>query len=366
MPRLPAEWEPQAAVMLTWPHAETDWAPHLPEVEAVYRQIAALVTAHQPLLVVCRDLAHRDRVRAQLAAAGVGPAAIGLAIASSEDTWARDHGPITVLDDTGRPRIVDFRFNGWGGKHPAAKDDRITARLHADGWLGSAELVQSPLILEGGAIDTDGDGTLLAVRRTLLDSERNPGWDQVRIEQELGNQLGTRRYLWLEQGQLDGDDTDGHIDTLARFCAPDLICHVSAHPRASDAEKRSLAAMAEELRALRRTDGTAYRLVTLPAPRPIMGASGTPQPASYANFLIINGAVLMPIYADPADAVAAECLTAAFPGRRVLAVDCRPLIRQGGSLHCITMQLPELVVAEWSSAPQGPAAHSQRRRGGRR
>ena len=357
MLRLPAEWERQAAVMLTWPHADTDWAPHLPEVEAVYRQIAAVVAAHQQLLVVCRDPAHRDRVRAQLAAAGIGPAATGLAIAPSEDTWARDHGPITVLDDAGPPRVVDFRFNGWGGKHPAAKDDRITARLHAGGWLGAAMLVRSPLVLEGGAIDTDGGGTLLAVRRTLLDSERNPGWDQGRIEQELSNQLGTERYLWLEHGQLDGDDTDGHIDTLARFCGPDLICHVSAHPRASDAEKRSLAALQGELRALRRTDGSAYRLVELPAPCPIVGASGKPQPASYANFLIINGAVLMPVYADPADGPAAKCLMAVFPGRRVLAVDCRPLIRQGGSLHCITMQLPALVAADWSSAARGPTAH---------
>jgi len=340
MPRLPAEWEPQAAVMLTWPHDDTDWAPELPLVEAVYRRIAACVAGQEALLVVCRDPAHRDRVRAQLAAAGVMPAAATLAIAPSNDSWARDHGPITVLDGAGNRLVVDFRFNGWGGKYPAALDDAITARLHADARLGGAALVQSPLVLEGGAIDTDGQGTLLAVRRTLLDPARNPGWDRQRIEQELAARLGIERYLWLEEGALDGDDTDGHIDTLARFCARDTICHVTAHPAASDGEQRSLAAMLKELRALRQADGTAYRLIPLPAPRPITGPDGAPQPASYANFLIINGAVLLPIYADPADAVAVECLAVAFPGRRILTVDCRPLIRQGGSLHCITMQLP--------------------------
>ncbi|MCG6942902.1 MAG: agmatine deiminase family protein [Thiohalocapsa sp.] len=343
MPRLPAEWEQQAAVLLTWPHPGTDWAAQLPAVEAVYRRIAAHIAARQGLLVVCRDPSHRDRVRAQLASAGVAPGAAALAIAPSDDTWARDHGPITVLDDAGAARVVDFRFNGWGGKYPSAQDDLITARLHADGWLGGARLVPSPLVLEGGAIDTDGDGGLLVVRRTLLDPHRNPGWDQQGIEQELARQLGIRRCLWLDQGQLEGDDTDGHIDTLARFCGPDTICHITAHPAASDAERRSLAAMLDELRALRRADGMPYRLIALPAPRPISGADGAAQPASYANFLIINGAVLMPTYDDSADTIAAERLAAAFPGRSILPVNCRELIRQGGSLHCITMQLPAAI-----------------------
>jgi agmatine/peptidylarginine deiminase len=252
-----------------------------------------------------------------------------------------------VLDDAGRAQPVDFRFNGWGGKHPAGLDDRITARLHAAGWLGDTELVSSPLVLEGGAVDTDGQGTLLAVRRTLLDPARNPGWDQARIEGELATRLGMARMLWLDAGQLDGDDTDGHIDTLARFCSPDTICHATAHPAASARERDALAALARELAALRRTDGRPYALVPLPAPAPIQDAAGAPLPATYANFLIINGAVLMPGYGDPADARAAERLAACFAPREMAVVDCRPLIRQGGSLHCITMQLP---------APSPPSA----------
>lgn len=340
LPRLPAEWEPQAAVLLTWPHPATDWAAQIEAVEAVYLCIAAAVTARQRLLVVCNDAGHRAHVRGRLAAAGIPPGAVALAIAASNDTWTRDHGPLIVLDSAARAQPVDFRFNGWGGKFPANLDDRITARLHAAGWLGDTALTASPLVLEGGAIDTDGAGNLLAVRRTLLDPARNPGWNQAAIEQELARTLGIRRCLWLEQGQLDGDDTDGHIDTLARLCAPGIICHVTAHPAASKAERTALAGLQRELAALRRTDGRPYTLVPLPAPAPLTATDGSPLAASYANFLIINDVVLMPGYADPADAVAAERLAACFPGRSVEIIDCRALIRQGGSLHCITMQLP--------------------------
>lgn len=339
MPRLPAEWEPQDAVMLTWPHAGTDWAAQLAAVEAVYLAIAAAVARRQRLLIVCHDAPHRDHVRRCLAAAGISAAAT-CALAPSNDTWARDHGPLTVLDAAGRAHAVDFRFNGWGGKFPAALDDRITARLHAAGQLGDAPLVTSALVLEGGAIDTDGAGTALLVRRTVIDPARNPGWDQTRVEAELARTLGITRCLWLDQGALDGDDTDGHIDTLARFCAPGRICHVTAHPAASASEQTALGGLQQELAALRRPDGRPYDLVPLPAPAPLRDEDGAPMPASCANFLIINGAVLLPGYGDPADALAAECLAACFPERAVELIDCRALIRQGGSLHCITMQLP--------------------------
>lgn len=345
MRRLPAEWEPQDAVLLTWPHPATDWAAQLEAVEAVYLRIAAAVTARQRLLVVCNDTDHRASVRGRLAAAGIPRGAVALAIAASNDTWARDHGPLTVVDSAGRAQSMDFRFNGWGGKFPADLDDRITARLHADGWLGDTELTASALVLEGGAIDTDGAGNLLAVRRTVLDPARNPGWDQAAIEKELARTLGIRRCLWLEHGQLDGDDTDGHIDTLARFCAPDVICHVTAHPGASAAEHTALAGLGRELASLRRTDGRPYALVPLPAAAPLTETDGSPLAASYANFLIINDAVLLPGYGDPADAVAAERLANCLPGRAVETIDCRALIRQGGSLHCITMQLP--AAATW-------------------
>ena len=339
MPRLPAEWEPQTAVMLTWPHGATDWADDLAAVEALYERIAAAIAPRQQVLIVCHNESQREQVRKRLAAAGVATSAVLLCTAPSNDTWARDHGPITVIDDDGSACVVDFRFNGWGGKYAADLDDRITATLHGTGCLKGARLRASHLVLEGGAIDSDGNGSLLVVRRTLIDPARNPDWSQQDIEAEVRTQLGATRLLWLEHGQLSGDDTDGHIDTLARFCDTETICFVEStdqnHP-----DHAELLAMHQELQALRQPDGRPYRLLPLPLPGPITDSDGEYLPATYANFLIINGAVLAPIYNDPADSIALDQLRRAFPGRDVLPVDCRPLIRQGGSLHCITMQLP--------------------------
>lgn len=340
MVRLPAEWEPQTAVMLTWPHDDTAWAEQLGVVAALYARISALVAARQQVLICCRDRTLCAQVAACLSAAGVAAARIRYAIAPSNDTWTRDHGPITVIDDRGRARLVDFRFNGWGGKYPADLDDRITASLHAAGRFGAAPLAHSRLVLEGGAVDSDGRGALLAVRRTVLDPARNPGWSQAQIEAELRGQLGVTRVLWLGHGLLPGDDTDGHIDTLVRFCDSETICFADATARSQHPDYPELAAMRQELRTLRTADGRPYRLIPLPLPNPTVDENGRPLPASYANFLIINGAVLAPIYADPADAIALRQLRTAFPDRAVLPVDCRPLIRQGGSLHCITMQIP--------------------------
>ncbi len=367
---LPAEWEPQQAVMLTWPHAGTDWARTLDSVEAVYRRLAQLITRDQQLLIVCQDEAHQRAIQAQLAeltnrgqaefstetkvVVDVGATAdvrialnvdlsaqapvgrIRFAIAPSNDSWARDHGPISVTERTTDERIlIDFRFNGWGGKYPAELDDRITATVFA----GADRIESSPLVLEGGAIESDGAGSLLAVRRTIVDPARNPGWSQAEIEQELHLRLGIERILWLEHGQLSGDDTDGHIDTLARFTDPQTLCY-AASDNPQDPDYPALEALTAELRSLRRRNGEPYRLVALPQPAPIHDEDGQRLPAGYANFLITNQSVIVPVYGDPADWIACGRLAACFPERRIDPVDCRPLIRQGGSLHCITMQLP--------------------------
>lgn len=383
--RLIAEWEPQAAVMLTWPHSGTDWAQQLDAVERVYQRLVQLITRDQDVLIVCRDEAHQAAIRTQLAKSmTTDPAGtdaqsktrldpVQFALAPSNDSWARDHGPISVIDRaSGQRRLIDFRFNGWGGKYPAELDNRITATLYAAGSFarlsenpldrtakrpcaglmssssaaeatsiqGADEGIESsPLVLEGGAIESDGAGSLLAVRRTIIDPARNPGWSQAAIEVELRDRLGLERFLWLEHGQLSGDDTDGHIDTLARFCDSQTICY-AASDDPSDPDHPALERLAAELRALRQRNGEPYRLVALPQPAPIHDEEGQRLPAGYANFLIINRAVLVPVYDDPADAIACERLADCFPGRRIEPVDCRPLIRQGGSLHCITMQLP--------------------------
>jgi len=324
--------------MLTWPHEGTDWAPRLPEVEAVFAAIAAALAPRVPVLVVARDAAHRRHVAGRLAAAGVPEARLRWACAPSDDAWARDHGPITVLEG-GRARLLDFRFNGWGGKFRHALDDRIPAALHAAGVFGDAPLERVDLVLEGGAIETDGAGTLLTTHRCLLAAGRNGALGREAVEQALRAALGVERVVWLRHGWLEGDDTDGHVDMLARFCGPSAIAHAVCEDPA-DPHHEPLRALADELAALRGPEGRPYRLVPLPLPRPVRDPEGRRLPATYANFLVTDGAVLMPAYGDPADAVAAARLAAAFPGREVVPVPCRPLLWQGGSLHCVTMQLP--------------------------
>ncbi|MDD3517832.1 MAG: agmatine deiminase family protein [Chromatiales bacterium] len=338
---LPPEWAPQRAVMLTWPHDQTDWADILDRVEPVYDRIAREVTAREELLVVARDEAHAAYLRQRLLHVGCPAGRVHVEVAPSNDTWARDHGPISVLED-GRARLLDFRFNGWGGKFAHDLDDAITGRLHAQGAFGDTPMESLDFILEGGSIESDGQGTLLTTRQCLLTPTRNPHCDERSIEELLKRSLGVERVLWLSHGHLEGDDTDSHIDTLARLCPNDTIAHVVCADE-SDPHHEPLAAMAAELADFRTADGRPYRLVPLPLPAPIRDPDGRRLGATHANFLIINGAVLVPTYDDPTDDVALERLATCFPDRDVIGIDCRPLIYQNGSLHCITMQLPQAV-----------------------
>jgi len=340
---LPPEWAAQSGVMLTWPHPYGDWAPMLGQVEPVFVQLALAISRREAVLISCHDAAHRDHVAARLREAGVEPRRVRLLVVPSNDTWARDHGPITVLQDQ-QPLLLDFRFDGWGGKYPAELDDRICTRLKTLGAFGDRPMQEIDLVLEGGAIETDGEGTLLTTESCLLHGHRNPGLGRADVEALLKRHLGVRRILWLRHGQLAGDDTDGHIDTLARFCDPATIAY-SCCDDSADEHFDPLQRMQAELQALRRGDGAAYQLVPLPIPAPVHDDNGQRLPATYANFLIINGAVLLPTYGDPADRVAVQRLGDCFPGREVVAVNCSPLIRQYGSLHCVTMQLPEGALA---------------------
>ncbi|WJW76771.1 agmatine deiminase family protein [Thiohalobacter sp. IOR34] len=342
--RLPAEWSPQDGVLLTWPHPHSDWAPRLAEVEAIYLALARAIAAHETLVVCCYDEAHRAHVADHLLEADVDLRRVRLHCVASDDTWVRDYGPLCVLED-GRPRLLDFIFNGWGGKYPSELDTLVTAGLHAAGAFGETPREAQPLVLEGGAIDTDGEGSLLTTERCLLDPHRNPDLDRAGLERELRSRLGVERILWLRHGWLEGDDTDGHVDMLARFCALDCIAHAICEDP-DDPHYEPLQAMAGELAALRRSDGSGYRLVPLPLPAPVHDSDGRRLPASYANFLIINDAVLVPAYGDANDAVAVERLAEVFPGREIHAIDSRPLIVQAGGLHCASMQLPQGVLGE--------------------
>ena len=335
--RLPAEWEPQSGVQLTWPHPETDWSPRLDAVEPVFAAIGAAIARHESLLVVCQDTDHRTHVLSLLAQAGTDLDRVQLGIARSDDTWARDHGPITVIED-GKPVLLDFLFNGWGGKFPAEHDNLLTRSLAAQGRFGTVPVEEVDLVLEGGSIESDGAGTIMTTTHCLLAPTRNPAFSREQITEQLIRRLGAQRLLWLHYGYLEGDDTDGHIDTLARFCDSATIAYVECDDSA-DPQHEGLKQMAQELGQFRQPSGEPYNLVPLPLPAPIFD-QGQRLPATHANFLVVNDAILVPVYDDPVDGIALERLGAAFPGRSVLGIDCRELIRQGGSLHCLTMQFP--------------------------
>ncbi len=337
--RLPAEWEAQDGVLLAWPRPEMDWLPYLDEARRTVAGLAAAITRFERLVLIARA----DEAGAMLAGAGAVMERVTFVDCPLNDTWARDFGPLTVVRATpaGREaRLLDCVFNGWGGKFCAEADTQATGRLHAAGVFGATPRRRLDFVLEGGSLDSDGKGALLTTSTCLLQPGRNPGFDRRGIEARLRDELGAARVHWLEHGALAGDDTDSHVDMLARFAPDDTIIYTACDDPA-DEHAAPLGAMAEELAALRTAAGRPYRLIPLPWPRAIFDADGARLPASYANFLAINGAVLTPAYGDARDAQAREAIDAAFPGRIAIGVDCTALIRQHGSLHCMTMQLPK-------------------------
>ncbi len=308
---LPAEWEPQECVQLTAPHEGTDWAPYLREINNTIAEIADAIARYERVIVV-DDLERND-------------------------TWARDHGGITLLGPT--RRILDFRFNGWGEKFVADKDNLLTRQLVADGRLTGELIDCDDFVLEGGSIESDGRGTIITTEQCLLAPHRNQPLTKQQIEDELRKRLCADRILWLHHGTLIGDDTDGHIDTIVRLAPNDTLLYVSCTD-AADPHYADLQALEQELQALRTIDGQPYTLLPLPLPRAIY-YDGERLPATYANFLIINGAVIVPTYAQPdLDQQACQQIQRAFPDREIIAIDARVIIRQHGSIHCLAMQYP--------------------------
>ena len=338
--RFPAEWEPQSAVLIAWPHAGTDWAERLDEVEETYVALVAAIARFEDIVICVADDDLQTYAEARLRSARADMARVRFVTVEYDDTWLSDSGPISLRGSDGF-RLLDFRFTGWGGKFEASRDDRLVQALDAQHVFERAQRQQIDFALEGGAIDTDGAGTLLTTWQCL--HERHPDASREELTARLSDWLAQQRVLWLDHGYLEGDDTDAHIDTLARFAGTDAIVF-QACDDPDDAHYVELKAMADEIAALRTRDGHPYRLFPLPWPRPIVDA-GRRLAASYANFLIVNGAVLMPAYGDDADAAAAAVLAQAFPDREIVPVPCRALIWQNGSLHCITMQLPQGLLA---------------------
>jgi len=334
--RLPAEWEPQSAVLIAWPHAGTDWADRLASVETTYSALAAAVVRFQSLIIVVPDAELHAHVEARLREHGVDLHRVRFVELPYDDTWLRDSGPITLSAGDDKYQLTDFRFTGWGGKFGSAQDDALVAGLVDAGVFGKASHRRIDWALEGGAIESDGEGTVLTTWRCLV--QRHPEQSREDMSAILRDGLQADRVLWLDYGYLEGDDTDAHIDTLARFAPGDRIVF-QACDDASDPHHEELQRMAGELAALRTRDGRPYQLYPLPWAEPILD-EGRRLAASYANYLIVNGAVLVPAYGDKADDEAARIIGSAHPGREVVQVPCRALIWQNGSLHCITMQLP--------------------------
>ena len=308
-----AEWEPQSMVQLTWPHKDTDWAPILPEITSVYEEMAREIAKRESLLIVAPEglTSH------------LSPLTSYLLTLTSNDTWARDHGFISV-EDNGNLILLDFCFNGWGEKFEAAFDNAINRHLYDQELVRGTYENHLDFVLEGGSIESDGKGTVFTTTCCLMAPHRNQPLTQAQIEDRLKQYLGAERIVWINHGSLIGDDTDGHIDTLVRICPDDTLLYIGA-----DADHPDLLAMEGELRTLR---------LRLPLPRPIYDG-GDRLPATYANYLVINGAVLVPTYAQPdLDAEALRTIALAYPDREIVPIDCRPVIRQHGSLHCCTMQ----------------------------
>ncbi|MBH04067.1 MAG: agmatine deiminase [Xanthomonadales bacterium] len=340
---LPAEWAPQAAMLMVWPRRDGDWGNGLDDARNTLQAAINALVARQPVILVAPDPDARYDIGQRQSDGRLAHDGLCVAEVAANDIWARDTGPITVIAD-GQRRFLDFRFDGWGGQYPAAADDELCAQLHAGGWLGGDPLDRLDIVLEGGSVESNGAGTLLTTTRCLLNGRRNPGLDQATLETRLREALGAHTVHWLDHGELLGDDTDGHIDTLVRFVDKTTLVYQGCDDE-NDAHYKTLAELARVLSGLTTADGGAYRRIALPLPAPQYDPDdGHRLPAGYANFLIANGCILMPAFADPADDIAAARLAECFPDRRLIRIDSRALIRQHGGLHCAAMQIPALPI----------------------
>ena len=361
---LPSEWQQQVAVQLTWPHANTDWAPYLEDIVRMEVRMADEITKREDLIIVTPEKeALREFLSTQLTEQQLKR--VKIVEMPTDDTWARDHGAITLLprpENEKRPRktiLLDFCFNGWGKKFPAENDNHISWNLKCSGVFfdyychnrHKGEALQDDpetecemeehldFVLEGGSIESDGKGTVFTTSQCLLAPNRNQPLSKEGIENYLKRVLCAERIVWLDHGNLIGDDTDGHIDTIVRIAPDDTILYVKCDDY-KDEQFQDFEALESQLQCLRTKEGKPYRLLPLPMPK-AMYDDGDRLPATYANFLIINGAVLVPTYNQPElDKKAMEIIQEAFPDREIIGIDAQVAVRQHGSLHCLTMQFP--------------------------
>lgn len=328
MIRLPAEWEKQDSILMSFPHAKSDWADDLQSAISVFVRIASSICFNQKLILICDDVettkelfCYHDK--------------ISFVNLETNDTWIRDFGPISIYEDDER-KLIDFQFNAWGGKFEYELDNAVTKQLHSKWHFGVSKLIEENFVLEGGSIESDGAGTILTTTECLLNPNRNPSFSKEQIEDKLTTSLGAKRVLWLDHGFLLGDDTDAHIDTLARFIDKDTIAYVSRETK--DEHFESLSKMKEQLASFKTLEGKPYRLIPLPLPS-AKYKDGMRLPATYANFLIANHVVLLPTYDDVLDKEMVTLFKELFPTREIIPINAMRLIEEGGSIHCSTIQV---------------------------
>jgi len=336
--RLPAEWEPQSGIMITWPHQNSDWVDSMDQIEAFYLQLVKHITRFEKVLIITFNEEHQSHIKNRIKNAQCSHENIMFSIIETNDTWTRDYGPITL--EKKNNHIFDFRFNGWGNKFDASLDNLVTQKLVNNNTLKTQSITNAEFILEGGSIESDGKGTLLTTSSCLLTTTRNTLYSKENIGDIVESTLGINKILWLDHGHISGDDTDGHIDMLARFTDPNTIIYVKCEDD-EDEHFDENCKMEQQLKTFTNAKNKPYKLKPLPFPSAIFDKSGRRLPASYANFLIINNAVLVPTYNDRNDKKALDMIGSCFPEREIIGIPAVSAIEQNGSLHCLTMQIPE-------------------------
>lgn len=335
MKRMIAEWEKQRAVLIAFPHEETDWhnTDNDADLEASlspFIRIAQAIAYGQAVYIICKD----KRKISNMFCSTRNMTFIEI---PTNDTWIRDYGYISIEQDN-QIKLLDFKFDGWGGKFEASLDNTVNQILHKKGYLGVTPLESIDYVLEGGSIESDGEGTLLTTSACLCNPNRNGGALKKEVEKRLQTTLGAERILWLDHGYLAGDDTDSHVDTLARFVNSETIVYLKCDNK-EDAHYESLHKMEEQLKSFKTKEGSFYKLIALPMTDAIYDKEGKRLPATYVNFLITNDALIYPTYSDKNDTKAGEIFKALFPDKEIIPINCLKLIAQGGSLHCSTMQI---------------------------
>ena len=329
--RMPAEWEKQRCVLMGFPHEDTDWAESsLIESLSPFIRIAQAIAYKEAVYIICKN-------KEETASLFCSTRNMTFIEIPTNDTWIRDYGYISI-EAQNEKKLLDFSFDGWGGKFKASLDTRVNQNLHKKGYMGTTPLESIDFVLEGGSIESDGKGTILTTTTCLCNPNRNGGLSKKEIETKLQMLLGCQRVLWLDAGYLAGDDTDSHIDTLARFVNAETIVYVKCDNK-EDEHYEALLKMEEQLKTFKTLKGDSYTLIAVPMPRAIYDKGANRLPATYANFLIANEALLYPTYDDAQDEEVGKIFKMLFPQKEIIPINCLKLIEQGGSLHCSTMQV---------------------------